>query len=177
MRKVKHFIDVPNVEKVGVYAIFNKRTNKYYVGSSVNIKRRMKQHRSKIEKLKGSNIKMENDLKSQENIYDFSFIVLETFEDFSISESYLKEKELYYIKKLNAWNGYNESCRKPYKSGYYTDDELLFCQKEDMTRQRDIKTMTNKTLLNLYKRKLLKKETAPNVFLFSVEGEILERMN
>lgn len=177
MREAKHFIDVPNVEKVGVYAIFNKRTNKYYVGSSINIKRRMKEHRANIEKLKGSNIKISDDLKKQEDIFDFSFIVLESFDDFSINEEYLRERELFYIKKLDAWNGYNDNFRKPNKSGYYTDNELLFCQKEDMTRQKDIDRMTNKTLLNLYKRKLSNAKSAPNVFLHSIEAEILKRMD
>lgn len=46
MNKKQHIIDVPDVPKIGVYAIRNKKNNKYYVGSSSNIKARMKTHRS-----------------------------------------------------------------------------------------------------------------------------------
>lgn len=38
MNKKQHIIDVPDVPKIGVYAIRNKKNNKYYVGSSSNIK-------------------------------------------------------------------------------------------------------------------------------------------
>ena len=96
----EHYIIVPDVEKIGVYAIFNRKTNKYYVGSSVNIKRRMKEHRKKIESLDGSNIKIGEDLKTAEDIKNFSFIVLETFEDYTITEGELRSKEAFYIEKL-----------------------------------------------------------------------------
>ena len=90
MNVKSHVLSVPNVEKVGVYAVHNKKTNKYYVGSSVNIKSRMKSHRSNIEKLKGSNLRMDEDLKTVEDIANFEFLVLETFEDYKITESQLR---------------------------------------------------------------------------------------
>ena len=67
----EHYIIVPDVEKIGVYAIFNSKTNKYYVCSSVNIKRRMKVHRKKIESLESSNIKIGEDLKNDEDMKNF----------------------------------------------------------------------------------------------------------
>lgn len=177
MERKEHYISVPNVEKVGVYAIFNSKTLKYYVGSSVNIKRRMKEHRAKIESLSGSNIRMENDLRSFEDVKNFSFIVLESFEDFTITEDELREKELYYIKKYDAWNGYNDTFRTPNKSGYYGMNEFLSCRKSSSYSHKDISKMTNKTLLNLYAKMIRenKKELRGN--LRNVEYEILKRMD
>lgn len=75
----KHIINVPDVQAVGVYAIHNKKNNKYYVGSSVNVKTRLKTHQRNMEKLQGSNLKMDEDLKTFEDLKNFEFIVLKTF--------------------------------------------------------------------------------------------------
>lgn len=64
MNRKQHIIQVPEVKRVGVYAIHNKVTDKYYVGSSSNVNSRLKTHRSNIEKLYGSNMKMDEDLKN-----------------------------------------------------------------------------------------------------------------
>ena len=94
-----HELIVPEVKKVGVYAIRNKRTNKYYIGSSTNIEARMKSHRSNLERKRGLNKKMLSDLESG-NILDFEFVVLETFKDFEITDNFLfAENEL--LKRLD----------------------------------------------------------------------------
>ena len=173
----EHYIIVPDVEKIGVYAIFNRKTNKYYVGSSVNIKRRMKEHRAKIESLDGSNIKIGEDLKTAEDIKNFSFIVLETFEDYSITEKDLREKELFYIKKYNAYYGYNDTFRKPNKSGYYGINEYLRCRKNYSNGRTDIEKVTNKSLLKMYESKILNKQKYKNYSMWNIENEILKRMD
>ena len=173
----EHYIVVPDVEKIGVYAIFNSKTNKYYVGSSVNIKRRMKEHRSKIESLDGSNIKIGEDFKTPEDIKNFSFIVLETFDDYTITESELREREKFYIKKYNAWNGYNDEFRKPNNSGYFGRNEYLRCRKSYNKRRLNIENVTNKTLLKMYESKLLDKQKYKNYSIWNIENEILKRMD
>lgn len=102
-----HVLCVPSVSKVGIYAIHNKKNNKYYIGSSVNIENRMKSHRSNLERKRGLNKKIEQDLLRSGNICDFEFIVLETFEDQEITETQLRNRELDYIKQYDAYNGYN----------------------------------------------------------------------
>jgi len=37
-------IDIPDYEGIGVYAIINNRSQKMYIGSSQNVKKRIKQH-------------------------------------------------------------------------------------------------------------------------------------
>ena len=83
-----------------MYAIHNKTTGKYYVGSSLNVNARLKTHRSNIEKLYGSNMKMDEDLKTEDDIKNFEFLILETFNDYEITETKLREREAYYIKNI-----------------------------------------------------------------------------
>lgn len=77
-------------------------------------------------------------MKTAEDIKNFSFIVLETFEDYSITEKDLREKELFYIKKYNAYYGYNDTFRKPNKSGHYGINEYLRCRKNYSNGRTDI---------------------------------------
>ena len=86
----KHIIEVPDVEAVGVYAIHNKKNDKYYIGSSVNVKTRLKTHQRNMEKLQGSNLKMDEDLKTFEDLENFEFIVLKTFFDSLLSVKLLQ---------------------------------------------------------------------------------------
>ena len=120
MNRKQHIIQVPDVKKVGVYAIHNKITGKYYVGSSSNVNSRLKTHRSNIEKLYGSNMKMDEDLKTEDDIKNFEFLILETFNDYEITETKLRERESFYIRKYDAYNGYNVSGRNPYINGYFS---------------------------------------------------------
>jgi group I intron endonuclease len=145
-----HSIEIPDIEKIGVYAIYNKKTNKYYVGSTVNLKRRLNEHKKKIESLQGTNYLMEEDLKSDEDIENFSFIVLETFEDFEITDIELRKRENFYIEKYDCYNGYNTT--SAYCNGFYGKNELLRSKpviqgKVDIFK---IMKMTNRQLLNCY---------------------------
>ena len=90
----KHIIEVPDVEAVGVYAIHNRKNDKYYVGSSVNIKTRLKTHQRNMEKLQGSNLKIDEDLKN------FEFIVLKTFPDFYNNRLWSKRSRRRIYKKI-----------------------------------------------------------------------------
>ena len=178
MKTKNHKIEVPSVKKVGVYAIRNKRNNKYYVGSSNNIETRMKTHRSNLENGRGINGKILNDLISGD-ITDFEFLVLETFDDFQITESELRNREAFYIEKHDAYfNGYNNVYHSPAMNGYYSSDELLFCRKPKPQKQtRDnIHAMTNKQLLNFYKKLASYGHIKTDNFLYA-EEELLKRLN
>ena len=173
-----HELIVPEVKKVGVYAIRNKRTNKYYIGSSTNIEARMKSHRSNLERKRGLNKKMLSDLESG-NILDFEFVVLETFEDFEITDIELRKCEEYYIEKYNAYeNGYNNPSHSPATNGYFAENELIFCRKPQPKKLNriDIQAMTNRQLLNFYKRLSSYGHVKTDNFLFA-ENELLKRLD
>lgn len=175
----KHIIEIPEVRKVGVYAIHNKENNKYYVGSSTNIYNRMKTHRKNIENMIGSNLKMREDLKSEEDIKNFEFIVLETFEDFQITDIELRKKEEEYIKKYNAYDGYNCWNRTPCETGFFGSCERLSSKTvlpKKYFHKSDVEKMTCYELLGRYEKVLLKgNKNDCNGYL--LRNEIVERMS
>lgn len=179
MNRKQHIIQVPDIKKVGVYAIHNKTTGKYYVGSSSNVNARLKTHRSNIEKLYGSNMKMDEDLKTEDDIKNFEFLILETFNDYEITETKLREREDYYIKKYNAYNGYNVSGRNPYINGYFGKNELLTSKKIPYGKRlsyKDIVHMSNVVLLQRYS-KMLFSEKQHETEIAMMKQEILKRMD
>ena len=173
-----HELIVPEVKKVGVYAIRNKRTNKYYIGSSTNIEARMKSHRSNLERKRGLNKKMLSDLESG-NILDFEFVVLETFEDFQITDIELRKKEEEYIKKYNAYDGYNCWNRTPCETGFFGSCERLSSKTvlpKKYFHKSDVEKMTCYELLGRYEKVLLKgNKNDCNGYL--LRNEIIERMS
>lgn len=181
MNTKQHLIQVPDVQKVGIYAIHNKTNGKYYVGSSVNINSRMKSHRSNMEKLNGSNLKFYEDLNNEEDIKNFEFIVLETFEDYQITDWELRKKEAEYIEKYDAYNGYNNPNRTPTMNGYFGDNEYLFCKKQQWKKQKklsvsEVETMGNLELLHFY-ASIIPKARKMKLDVEILENEILKRMS
>lgn len=92
-----------SLQKAGIYCIKNLRDNKVYIGRSVDIRRRLAQHRRSLESGKNS-----RHLQNAWNMYGpdaFEFSILEYCEP---SETVLKEAQ--WIKTLSACNraaGYN----------------------------------------------------------------------
>lgn len=88
----------------GIYTIYNKLSNKYYVGSSIDVEKRIREH---ISELKGGYHKNEHLLKSflkygKEN---FEFEILE-----ECDEQFLYSQESYWCNLLNTYDrnfGYN----------------------------------------------------------------------
>lgn len=96
-----------DLEKAGIYGIINKINNKIYIGKSINIYNRIKQHIILLNKESlDENRYLINSWKKygREN---FEYIVIEYLEK---DENLLKEKELYWIDYYNSTNkefGYN----------------------------------------------------------------------
>ena len=89
----------------------------------------------------------------------------------------LRDKEEFYIKKYNAYNGYNDNTRHPNNSGYFGKNEYLRCRKNYNKRRLNIEHVTNKTLLKMYESKLLDKQKYKNYSIWNIENEILKRMD
>lgn len=96
-----------DLKKCGIYAIINKTNNKMYIGKSINIYERIRQHINYLnKKSKNENRYLIHSWKKygREN---FEYKVLEYTEK---NDIILKEKELYYINLYNTLNrnyGYN----------------------------------------------------------------------
>lgn len=88
----------------GIYSIKCKTTNKYYIGASVNIKRRWNQHKRSHINEKCYNYPLYIDMRKY-GIDDFEFSIIEECE-----KDELEEREMYYIDKYDSYvNGYNQN--------------------------------------------------------------------
>jgi group I intron endonuclease len=97
--------------KIGIYKIENTATNKVYIGQSINIDRRFKDHRQSLKTLT-CNDKIKVDAETYGNEV-FVFNIIELCE-----ADRLDSREGYYVKKYNSIvNGYN--------IGSVTDDSIL----------------------------------------------------
>lgn len=92
------------IMKTGVYGILNVITNKYYVGSSVNILSRIKRHFSDLRRGKHHSIKLQRSW----NIHGESAFSIVIIEETRAKKEILLEREQYWIDCLSAYsNGYN----------------------------------------------------------------------
>lgn len=96
-----------DLKKAGIYCIKNLINNKVYIGKSINIYERIRQH---INLLNKESLDENRYLIKSWNKYgrdNFQYIVLEYLE---IDETILKERELYWMEKFKSLNrnfGYN----------------------------------------------------------------------
>lgn len=104
-------IDIPDYEGIGVYALINNRSQKMYIGSSQNVKKRIKQH--SISPIST----MREDIQNGDT---FSVRILEML-PYGCNQFDLFERESYFIQKHNALSeGYNQA-----KTTCCTKEELL----------------------------------------------------
>ncbi len=96
-----------DLERCGIYMIVNKINNKVYIGKTVNIYERIRQHINTLnKKSKNANIHLIN-AWFKYGRDNFRYEVLEYTED---NDDILKERELFYMKKFNSTDrnfGYN----------------------------------------------------------------------
>lgn len=101
---------------LGIYQIYNKANGKQYIGSSVNIENRWRQHRSSLKKQKHRNSHLQNAW----NMYGENTFAFEIIEECSKEE--LKNKESWYLE--NTHNIYNltTNVEKPFLGRKHTEE-------------------------------------------------------
>jgi hypothetical protein len=97
---------VKDYNKGGFYLILNTRTNKKYIGKSIDYLSRLKQHLYK------SNNRTLIDIELKKSISDYKFYLLHTYNDFDINffnrnKSTIIEQKLIKEKKSYYPNGFN----------------------------------------------------------------------
>lgn len=103
-----------NYNDSGVYCIFNTISKKYYIGSSLNIRKRLLNHKRLLTKNKHHSYKLQLSFnKYGKDVFEFKILDLFIFpESYSkkIKIEYLECLEEFYIKKYNSYKeGYNVS--------------------------------------------------------------------
>ena len=141
-KKAEEFFDIPQVQKIGIYAIRNKSNNKYYIGSSVNVYNRMLTHARSILRYGGINIHMAKDLKKKD-YKNLEFIVLKTFEDGVITDRKLRDKEWKMILKYQSHiSGYNKA--GTHGNGYFSEEQLLYCPVVKVSKKKETRKEAKK---------------------------------
>jgi group I intron endonuclease len=98
----------------GIYMIKNVKNGKIYVGSSIDIKTRLRAHKNLLKRNKHCNNYLQNSFNKY-GLINFKFEILEVVED----KNLLNKREQFYIDKLETIydiKGYN--IRKEAKSNY-----------------------------------------------------------
>lgn len=99
---------------IGIYKIQSKINNKVYIGSSINIKDRINDHKSKLKNNKHSNIHLQNHVNKY-NFNDLSFEIVLVINN----DKYLREIEQLYLNSYNWKNTFNIS-----KNTKYYDNKM-----------------------------------------------------
>ena len=125
-KKAEKVFSIPQVQKIGIYAIHNKANGKFYIGSSVNVYNRMLTHARSILRNGGINIHMAKDLKKKD-YKNLEFIVLKTYDNGTITDAQLRNEEWETIKKYDSFeNGYNKAWT--HGNGVFKENEFLECK-------------------------------------------------
>lgn len=97
----------------GIYYIKNKINNKYYIGQSVNVYKRLLDHINKSKHTLSTSNQHIHRAINKDGIENFEFDILAyvNFDDINKVKSKLDFLEKYYIKKFNSFgkNGYNST--------------------------------------------------------------------
>jgi hypothetical protein len=105
--------------KQGIYKILNNKTNKVYIGSSVDIFKRFREHKHSLLKNKHRSPKLQNSY----NIHGASCFIFELIE-LVICKNELLEREQFYIDAFDSYhNGYNSRPKAEANYGRIVSDE------------------------------------------------------
>lgn len=165
-------VDIPEIEKPGIYAIHNKANGKYYIGSAKNLYHRLSQHWCEIQCCHGINLKMEQDINTIEDIENFEYIIIEIFENGEVTNGQLKHIEDIYIKEFEAVKaGYNTYCSSV--SGNMPISEVLVAKQYMTEHRRDciIPFYALKEKMNRYKALAKEQGTSLNALIAHLLAE------
>jgi len=128
---------------IGIYKFTNRITGESYVGQSVDIEKRYKQHKRRVELTYDWEDTYFHRMLRKYGFENFDFEILE-----ECSQQELNEREIYYIDKYNALfpNGYNMS-----KGGKYSANKKIdFEQREEIYNLLKNSSMTITDIANKF---------------------------
>lgn len=101
-------IEVPKSNNPGIYALVNLENGKCYIGKTMNLNQRIKQHLNKLEKGKHDNKEMQEDYNKNSI---FKLVILEKFSS-NVDSKELARSEILYIGLYQSYekeHGYNKN--------------------------------------------------------------------
>lgn len=127
----------------GIYCFLNKINNKRYIGQSINIEERYKQHIRNIRNPK-FNFPLYNSLR-KEGLENYDFVILEECPDATPHE--LDKREIYWISYYDSYNnGYNLT-----KGGKGVVNNGYKIHEEDVLRISELLECTNTSMTDIAK--------------------------
>lgn len=136
-------IEIPDYDGMGIYRIFNPCNGKSYIGSSKNIRARIKQHIKTFETLR-CNAKFLNDIYQ---VKKFECEIIEKI-PYGMSEAYLLNREKCYIKTYNSMQcGYNMSHIYTYNDNdccYVSSEKIITKKRTPIYKTKPKKIQQNK---------------------------------
>ena len=167
---------------IGIYKITNKLNQKSYVGLSIDIEHRWKQHKSPYSWERESGKSLYRAIKKY-GLENFDFVVLE-----ECSKEELKAKEKYWISKINSYrDGYNQTCGgedfhgENHPRHKLTEEDVINIRVRYMNRERkkDVYIDYNNRIGESGFGKIWKGETWKNVMMevYSEENRLFHKNN
>lgn len=175
MKKKK--LQIPELHQPGIYAIHCIKNNRYYVGSSVDVYQRVKLHYSHVHgPFRGINEEMRKDVEKY-GAKSFVFEYLEIYENETITDKFLRDRELYNIKKYNAFiPGYNSKFHDPVVSYHHGKDELIKSNYTQSERGNNKSDRVSATLPKGTKERIKATGYSLNNFIAEAVKEKLEQL-
>jgi hypothetical protein len=149
---------------VGIYKITNLKNNKVYVGSAVNIKNRIKTHKSLLKNNKHFN----NHLQSSYLKYGTDYFRYDIIETTTLTE--MLDREVYWITSLKANNpkyGYNKRLIVNSNLGIKLSDETKKKLRESHLGHKRTDETNKKIIISQYKK----------ICQFDKNGEFIQMFN
>lgn len=103
-----NFNELDKIEEVKcIYGILNKVSNKWYVGSTINLHDRIRRHKYNLQRNKHHSQKLQNSFNKHKE-KAFEIVILELCSNLEIDDLIIREK--HYIDLLDSYkNGYNST--------------------------------------------------------------------
>lgn len=164
----------------GIYLIYNLINQKCYVGKSINVYARMRDHILEL----NNKTHVNTHLKHSWNKYgeeNFQFLLLEKVEN----ESDINEREMYYIRLLESKNhsyGYNLTEGGEGSTGFAHSDEskvLLSLKAKERLKDKTNHPLYGKKHSDKAKKRMSvkKREKSPSIVQLDLDGNFVRKWN
>lgn len=132
----------------GVYQIYNPINNKRYIGSSINVERRLKEHLRNLKKNTHCNVHLQSAYNKYKDVLQFQFLEECEPDECLIFEQYYLD----YYKSYNREFGYNIDPEAKYAGKHLSEETKEKIRQKALNRKISKETIEKIRLKNLGKK-------------------------